>query len=704
MVKEDERVFELGLAMAGAISAGAYSAGVLDFLVQALDEWEKQRFLPQDGDPVDAPQQKNPAVPDHRVVLKVISGASAGAVTGALGVIALARGLQPTPYAAHSPGKQRHRCVLPLLYSTWVERPRMVGGAMDFLSDQDLKGDDAAGQARPGVVRSVLNSNLLDDIVSDALAPVPDRPAPPVSYVAREFHVYMTVSNLRGVPYELKLTGGSYAMMAHGDRVHYVVDGVGTWPGASPWASADPGVPISVSWLFDGGPQGAVWRAYGTAALASSAFPVGLAARAVDADLASYMSRRTPLDHAGILPSPAFPAGWVAQKTPRNFHFLNVDGGLINNEPLEYARFTLMDDPPNANKRKGREADRAVLMVDPFPEPPTFLADDRPPPDLVSVLKALLPALKNQARFKPSELLFAASDDVYSRFMIAPHRTTGGRKGRDSEREAKFPMASALLGGFGGFLDEKFRAHDYQLGRRNCQRFLMRRFALPLENGIVGGWPEEASLHSAFSVAAGTGTERVLVPLVGSAADEVELPPWPRMSRADFDEFQRRLEQRLDAVVPVLIRSQTSSRTLRLALRAASGVGKGRVLSYLRDAVLADLIRRDQIEGWDLPPGLIEQSCGDGFRRVLAELANPTYDLRTARGIAATTDLDLPVVEEVIRVCTGADGKPYEIWQSGLRRRGGEPLYCLASRKPSWFWRQWGTRSVGEWLSTASVD
>ena len=31
---------KLGLAMSGAISAGAYSAGGVDFLIEALDEWE----------------------------------------------------------------------------------------------------------------------------------------------------------------------------------------------------------------------------------------------------------------------------------------------------------------------------------------------------------------------------------------------------------------------------------------------------------------------------------------------------------------------------------------------------------------------------------------------------------------------------------------------------------------------------------------
>ena len=73
--------FQIGLALAGAISAGAYTAGVLDFLFQALDEWDRQRG--------------KPGVPDNRVALKVVAGASAGAITGALGAVALARGFQP---------------------------------------------------------------------------------------------------------------------------------------------------------------------------------------------------------------------------------------------------------------------------------------------------------------------------------------------------------------------------------------------------------------------------------------------------------------------------------------------------------------------------------------------------------------------------------------------------------------------------------
>jgi hypothetical protein len=33
-------VCEIGLVLAGAVSAGAYTAGVIDFLIEALDAWE----------------------------------------------------------------------------------------------------------------------------------------------------------------------------------------------------------------------------------------------------------------------------------------------------------------------------------------------------------------------------------------------------------------------------------------------------------------------------------------------------------------------------------------------------------------------------------------------------------------------------------------------------------------------------------------
>ncbi len=116
MAEERGNEFQIGLAMSGAISAGAYTAGVFDFLIQALDEWEKAR------NDLNASQ-----IPNHRVGIKVMSGASAGAITAAIGAIALADADQkPVEFDTHREGEQKIKCYLPKLYETWVVKPGLV--------------------------------------------------------------------------------------------------------------------------------------------------------------------------------------------------------------------------------------------------------------------------------------------------------------------------------------------------------------------------------------------------------------------------------------------------------------------------------------------------------------------------------------------------------------------------------------------------
>ena len=69
MTTTSDDIFKIGFALSGAISAGAYTAGVVDYFFQALNAWEQARGT--DG------------APGHRVSVQVITGASAGAITGA---------------------------------------------------------------------------------------------------------------------------------------------------------------------------------------------------------------------------------------------------------------------------------------------------------------------------------------------------------------------------------------------------------------------------------------------------------------------------------------------------------------------------------------------------------------------------------------------------------------------------------------------
>ena len=95
--KENIEKFQIGICMAGAISAGAYTAGVMDFLIEALDEWENR---------------KNNAVsntPLHSVEIPVMGGASAGGMTSIIAASAINNKIEPiTKIKSNNIFEQRH--------------------------------------------------------------------------------------------------------------------------------------------------------------------------------------------------------------------------------------------------------------------------------------------------------------------------------------------------------------------------------------------------------------------------------------------------------------------------------------------------------------------------------------------------------------------------------------------------------------------
>ena len=77
LVPREPGVFRLGLVLNGTVSAGAWTAGVLDFMVEALDLWEDEKREDRAGGGA-------PTIPDHALRLGVVGGASGGGVCAAL--------------------------------------------------------------------------------------------------------------------------------------------------------------------------------------------------------------------------------------------------------------------------------------------------------------------------------------------------------------------------------------------------------------------------------------------------------------------------------------------------------------------------------------------------------------------------------------------------------------------------------------------
>jgi hypothetical protein len=423
--------FQVGLVMAGAVSAGAYTGGVVDFLIEALDDYNAAKKQPDwDG-------------PAHDVFLPVITGASAGGMTAGILALELFRALEHVNPGKPAPAPERNR-----LYSSWVT---------DISIERLLETTDLKDTAR-GVI-SALCCRVLDEIVDRAFNLGTDFVRRPWvgSPSGDPLKVMLTVTNLRGVPYSFELFGGKnaqYGMLNHADYLEFTVA-----EGAGGPNGLDPSKPASASERFK------------TACLATGAFPIGLAARPLSNKFGDYKrtSRVLYKDSDGVL-KPVPPANLLPDDA--DYDFISVDGGVIDNEPFELARRALAGGPNDVNPRSGDEAKRAVLLIDPFPNAPILpkAASDR---ELVQILKMFFPALMDQARFKPDELVAALSDVVYSRFVIAPER--GG---------ATPAIASGVLGGFSGFLHRSFRHHDYLLGRRNAQAFLRWHFALPERNPL----------------------------------------------------------------------------------------------------------------------------------------------------------------------------------------------------------------------------
>lgn len=662
---DNKNVYEIGLAMAGAISAGAYSAGVVDFLFQALHEWEL------------AKRDEPDTVPNHSVCIRAAAGASAGSITAALAAVAVAGGLRPEKAVDAKVDEQPYKCVLPALYKAWVTLPDMASPGTapnDLLATNDLE-EGASPQ-------SILNAGILTTLTAEALGlPAPPTggtlpPAfggAPLPYLADRLHIYLTLSNMRGVPYFVGFEGSGeirgHHMMCHGDRAHYILEGIGTHDSENKWLSSDTGIPLKIATAPRAGkPIDKTWKTYGHTALASAAFPVGLAARVIETDVSQYETRRWPTQSET---AKSYPPRWPDKlKQGRNFAFMSLDGGLIDNEPFEYARRAIMRDG-EADKTTESNVTGAVVMIDPFPEPPAFSLKDVREASIFDVAGALFPMLKNQARFKPDALATAFDNTNYSRWMIAPSRTVAGTKG---ERNERYAIATGVLGGFGGFLDEAFRAHDYQLGRRNCQKFLRDVFSVGKGHPYVRDWPAGVADRLRKRDEASGKDYYPVIPLVGTAALPVPAPGWPRIDQPRLAEIERRIRLRATYVVPRLIASKKRHRLLNWAAgKAWSWYGKGKVLKSVHRAIESDLIRRDQLDS--------DKSYSVEAREVLAELNAPRYDYRTVDGLDEALYLDRTQVEKALKELGQI---PNLLWSGEVN---GRRCWALKVRSPGWWER-----------------
>jgi len=502
-----DNTFYLGLCMAGAVSAGAYTAGVMDYLIEALQEWQARK------------NKNEPGTPSHNVVIPVIGGASAGGMTAIITAAALANGIKPVyPGADVLAGHPENK-----LYHSWVD-----------LTDQDMFPHllDTGDIHGSGIV-SLLNSSFIDDVAKTALQTGqqgPERPA----FIDPEMKIFTTLTNLEGFGYNIGFNTNTpadkYYMCIHNDYACFKLNGVDKPEDG--WIHLDFKQNINTDIARD-------------AAMATGAFPLGLQSRKV---------KRTCLNVNNIpwcvnITKP-FPI------TQEPWETLNVDGGIINNEPFEKVRDILKEktsQPEYDDYQDPNKARSIVVMIDPFPssKPKPFKADT----GLFKVMGATFSAMLSQMRAKPQVLHEAMDPKMFGQLLIAPSRRRTAPDGTTEDIAGDMAIACGALGGFSGFLNKEFRVHDYFLGRFNCEIFLRNYFTIPasaLQNNTIFKNGYAGIDMTPFRAKDGSIQ---IIPIFAPPAGSFPIPTfsngsnWPVLQEKDIDRFQPMVKQRVQALL-----------------------------------------------------------------------------------------------------------------------------------------------------------
>ncbi|MEO6631118.1 MAG: hypothetical protein ABIN13_05325, partial [Mucilaginibacter sp.] len=287
-------------------------------------------------------------------------------------------------------------------------------------------------------------------------------------------------------------------------------------------------------------------RAAMDAAMATGAFPVGLRPRIVSRTEKTV--NNNPLYDKKTR---------EAIQTERNpYNSLNVDGGMINNEPFDKVREVLADITDQPDQHDYESYDRfksTVLMIAPFPstKPKAITLSDK----LLHVVGLTLSAMISQMRAKASQIKDAMNPDCAGQYLVDPSRTVNRGTPDKKTIQGERAIACGALGGFGGFLNKEFRVHDFFLGRYNCQVFLQQYFTIPAEaleaNPIFAEGYKGVDLTS-FTAKDGS------IQIIPVGNGEIKMPDinfsggnkqWPVQNWDNIEQYSDALKQRIQKVI-----------------------------------------------------------------------------------------------------------------------------------------------------------
>ncbi|MDR3418449.1 MAG: patatin-like phospholipase family protein [Nevskia sp.] len=526
--------FEMGLVLGGTVSAGAYTAGALDFLFQALDAWHERAG-------------------NHKVKLKVAAGSSGGAVCAALVSVLSNRDFNhvtaPQSVLVASPPPINNQ-----FWNIWVD-----AFSFDQLVDtSDLNAlvDEGAGNRPDQRTPSALNCQMIDRAVQSIIQYAGQAPSKQRAWVEPLLRVGITVANLRGIPFKVEAIPG----IGQFDGANFVQHDDYAWFAAPTWVTKPQGLRAprpDEFWVADpaiGYTTMAQWAA------ASGAMPVGFKARLLHRPVEHYYYRpraRATMNAAGSfdkrIDPPSLDMGALGGMAENGqYLFSAVDGGTLNNDPVSLVHDELAG-LIGLNPRDPQEANRAIFMIDPLVDMPTALK--KVGLSMLSVTKSMVDVFVGSARYLTADKELFASDDVFSRFQLVPNRKVDGEAkiGEDA-------LAGTALMALGGWCAPAFRVHDFLLGRANMQAYLSSTFVLRADNALFNGWtPQLRQIYAVdkggnkIQVDGATPPQNYYLPVIPVMPGATAVAPdWPlnALDQAAVDRTVRNpLKKRVEAVL-----------------------------------------------------------------------------------------------------------------------------------------------------------
>ncbi|BAZ17194.1 hypothetical protein NIES4071_90720 [Calothrix sp. NIES-4071] len=398
---------KLAVVISGAVSLGSYEAGVMYEVLEAI-----------------AIHNDKATSDEERIEIDVITGASAGGMTACILAQHLICGDQPLP---DNPKQCLREPYNNPLYNAWVKEVDIRQLLDVAVSEQKFS------LLQTEVVEKIGSKYLQDQPVMNERHPA----------AAPKIYVGVAMSNISGFNFSISTdyarlstdeTGGEpkgtkkFSYTRYKDQFFCIasrnVSGDATLVEIDRKTITDPLTHQSIiQWKkFRDTSRDTNWKELREVGLSSGAFPFAFKARKIKR------------------------FGGLGKRENRNGDYLYTDGGVFENEPIGMAK-TLVEDIDQQDPSTKRYYLYIAPSLRELPENP-FTQNFEP--DFLTVGVALLNSIFQQSRFQ----------DWVMEEMDAPVF---------SITATDFELIGDVFSAFGGFLEEKFRAYDYNIGRERAR-------------------------------------------------------------------------------------------------------------------------------------------------------------------------------------------------------------------------------------------